>query len=37
MNTDLDPLNSDKHPEQIDGLDLLNKNIRFVPLLLIDD
>ena len=33
INTDLDPLNPDKHPDQIDGLKLLNKNIRFIPLL----
>ncbi len=37
MNTDLDPTNREKHPQPIDGLELLNKNIRFVPLLLIDD
>lgn len=33
VNTDLDPLNPLKHPDQIDGLSLLNKNIRFIPLL----
>ena len=31
-NTDLDPLNRDKHPEPIDGLKLLNNLIRVVPL-----
>ncbi len=33
VNTDLDPLNPKKHPEKIDGLKLLNKNIKVVPLL----
>lgn len=37
MNTDLDPTNKEKHPQPIDGLSLLNENIRFVPLLLVDD
>ena len=37
MNTDLEPTNKETHPYPIDGLSLLNKNIRFVPLLLIDD
>lgn len=37
MNTDLDPLNKQKHPEIINGLDVLNKNIRFVPLLTADE
>lgn len=37
LNTDLDPLNKEKHPEQINGLSVLNKNIRLVPLMLIDD
>ncbi len=32
INTDLDPLNPDKHVP-IDGLTLLNKNIKFIPLL----
>lgn len=32
VNTDLDPTNKTKHPEPIDGLSLLNKNIRYVPL-----
>ena len=31
-NTDLDPLNEEKHPEEVDGLKLLNKLIRIVPL-----
>jgi hypothetical protein len=31
-NTDLDPLNKDKHPEPVDGLKLLNNLIRVVPL-----
>ena len=31
-NTDLDPLNKEKHPEEVDGLKLLNKLIRIVPL-----
>lgn len=37
INTDKDPLNSRTHPDEIDGMSLLNKNIRMVPLLLIDD
>lgn len=37
MNTDLDPLNKEKHPEPIDGFSVFNKNIRVVPLMLIDD
>jgi hypothetical protein len=32
-NTDLDPLDKTKHPNTIDGLSLLNKLIRVVPLL----
>jgi hypothetical protein len=32
-NTDLDPLNKTKHPNTINGLDLLNKLVRVVPLL----
>jgi len=36
-NTDLDPLNKDKHPEKIDGLHFLNKLIRVVPLLISDE
>ena len=34
INTDLDPLNKETNPRQIDGITLLNKNILFVPLLL---
>lgn len=37
INTDLEPTNKETHKETINGLDLLNKNIRFVPLMLIDD
>ena len=33
INTDLDPLNKDKHPEKIDWKQLLGKQIRFIPLL----
>ena len=33
-NTDLDPLNKDKHPNKIDGRQLLNKLITVVPLVL---
>jgi hypothetical protein len=36
-NTDLDPLNKEKHPNEIDGLKLLNKLILFVPLLNADE
>jgi hypothetical protein len=36
-NEDLDPLNKEKHPNKIDGLSLLNKLIRFVPLLNADE
>ena len=32
-NTDLDPLNKDLHPEQIDGLKFLHKLVRVVPLI----
>lgn len=32
-NTDLDPINKDKHPEDIDGKSFLNRLIRFIPLL----
>ena len=32
-NTDLDPINKDKHPENIDGKNFLNRLIRFIPLL----
>ena len=37
VNTDLDPLNKDKHPEQINGMELFQKNIRVVPLLRDDE
>ena len=37
VNTDLDPLNIDKHPEQINGMELFQKNIRVVPLLRDDE
>lgn len=33
VNTDLDPLNRTKHPEDIDGISLLHKNIRVIPLI----
>lgn len=33
INTDLDPLNPEIHPDNVNGYDLMNKNIRFVPLL----
>lgn len=33
INTDLDPLNPDKHKDVIDGYSLMNKQIRVVPLL----
>ena len=33
VNTDLDPINKEKHPDIIDGLTLLHKNIRVIPLL----
>lgn len=33
VNTDLDPLNKDKHPENINGMDLFQKNILVVPFL----
>lgn len=33
INTDLDPLNRTKHPEDIDGISLLHKNIRVIPLI----
>lgn len=37
VNTDLDPLNSQKHPNHIDGLTLLHKNIRVIPLVTAED
>lgn len=33
VNTDLDPTNKVKHPKVIDGISLLHKNIRVVPLI----
>lgn len=33
INTDLEPLNLKLHPENIDGISLLHKNIRVIPLL----
>lgn len=33
VNTDLDPLNKDKHPDYIEPSTLLHKNIRVIPLL----
>lgn len=32
-NTDLDPLNKEKHPEKLDGLTFLNRLIKITPLL----
>lgn len=37
INTDLDPVNKEKHPDIIDGLEVLNKNIRFIPLITAED
>lgn len=37
VNTDLDPLNPNTHPNNIDGISLLHKNIRVVPLVTADD
>ena len=36
-NTDLDPLNKQKHPEKVDGLAVMNKLIRVVPILMSDE
>ena len=36
-NTDMDPLNQDLHPDEINGLSLLNKNVRVVPLITAED
>lgn len=36
-NTDLDPLNKQKHPEKVDGLAVMNKLIRVVPILMADE
>lgn len=33
VNTDLDPLNRQLHPNIIDGINLLHKNIRVIPLI----
>lgn len=33
VHTDLDPLNKEKHPEKINGLDLFQKNIKVIPFL----
>lgn len=37
VNTDKDPLNPNTHPDIIDGLKLMNKNIRFVPLVKLNE
>lgn len=37
VNTDLDPLNPNTHPDIINGLSLLHTNIRVVPLVTADD
>lgn len=37
LNTDLDPLNKETHPQTIDGFSVLNKQIRFTPLLSAED
>ena len=37
VNTDLDPLNPNTHPNNIYGISLLHKNIRVVPLVTADD
>ena len=37
VNTDLDPLNPNTHPNNIDGISLLHKNIRVVPLVTAED
>ena len=33
VNTDLDPLNKQLHPDEINGVSLLHKNIRVIPLI----
>lgn len=33
VNTDLDPLNKETHPNDVSGLSLLHKNIRVIPLI----
>lgn len=37
INTDLDPLNKEKHPDVVDGLSLIGKNIRVIPLITADE
>lgn len=37
VNTDLDPLNKQTHPNLIDGMSLLHKNIRVIPLVTSED
>lgn len=37
MNTDRDPLNRSTHPDKIDGLNLINKNIMVVPFMNVGD
>ncbi len=37
VNTDLDPLNPNTHPNNIDGISLLHKNVRVVPLVTAED
>lgn len=37
VNTDLDPLNPNTHPNNIDSISLLHKNIRVVPLVTAED
>ena len=37
VNTDLDPLNENTHPDHIDGLKLLHSNVRVIPLVTSED
>ena len=37
QNTDLDPLNKEKHPEKVDGIKIFNTLIRVVPLFTPED
>ena len=37
VNTDLDPLNPNTHPNNIDSISLLHKNVRVVPLVTAED
>lgn len=37
VNTDLDPLNKTKHPDEIKASSLLHKNIRVIPLVTAED